>query len=36
VKNYIKFNIENEILENNDETIKIINDLPTGLKIELK
>lgn len=36
VKNYIKFSIENEDLENKEETTKIINDLPVGLKNELE
>lgn len=36
VKNYIKFSIEHEILENKEETTKIINDLPVGLRQELE
>ncbi|CAD8146777.1 unnamed protein product [Paramecium octaurelia] len=36
VKNYIKFSIENEVLENKEETAKIINDLPVGLRKELE
>ncbi|CAD8054958.1 unnamed protein product [Paramecium primaurelia] len=36
VKNYIKFSIENEVLENKEETTKIINDLPVGLRKELE
>ncbi|CAD8051799.1 unnamed protein product [Paramecium primaurelia] len=36
VKNYIKFSIEHEVLENKEETTKIINDLPVGLRKELE
>jgi hypothetical protein len=36
IKTYIKFSIDNENFENSDETTKIINDLPSGLKFELE
>ncbi|CAD8055724.1 unnamed protein product [Paramecium primaurelia] len=36
VKNYIKYNIENDILENQEDTTKIINDLPVNLKKQIE
>ncbi|CAK62535.1 unnamed protein product (macronuclear) [Paramecium tetraurelia] len=36
VKNYIKFSIEHEVMENKEETTKILNDLPVGLRLELE
>ncbi|CAD8156588.1 unnamed protein product [Paramecium pentaurelia] len=36
VKNYIKYNIENNVLENQEETTKIINELPLNLKKQIE
>ncbi|CAD8065662.1 unnamed protein product [Paramecium sonneborni] len=36
VKNYIKHNIENDIFENQEDTIKLVNELPLNLKKQIE